>query len=84
MNNLGPYIFDDIFKLIIVSNLLPICSRYSANIVARIMYTLLSMAPGRNLLGYLKSVTAGLGGSESFPEIIANESMLMDVLYPIE
>ncbi len=84
MSRMGPYMFDDIFKLVVVSNLLPICSRYSANIVARIMYTMISMAPGRNLLPYFQSITKQLGGHDSFPKVIENESMLMDVLFPIE
>jgi len=83
VSRMGPYIFDDIFSLAIISNILPFCARYSAKLVSRIMYTLLSMSPARNLLGYFNAIRKRLKESD-FPNIISSEEKLMDMLYPLD
>jgi hypothetical protein len=83
VSSMGPYIFDDIFSLIIISNILPFCAKYRANLVSRIMYTLLSLSSGRNLMGYFNAINTKLK-SNDFPRIIASEEALMDILYPLE
>jgi len=82
MASAGRYIFDDIFAMIIVSNILPFCKKYRADLVSRIIYTLMSMQAGRNTLGYFKSVNSQLKEGKGFPTIIINENALMKLLYP--
>jgi len=83
VSRLGPFIFDDIFSLIIISNILPFCAKYKANLVSRIMFTLLSLSSGRNLLDYFNAIRGQIKDND-FPVIIASEESLMDILYPME
>lgn len=83
VSRMGPFIFDDLFSLIIISNILPFCAKYSANLVSRIMYTILAMSPGRDLLGYFNAIRKQLKDSD-FPGIISSEEKLLDVLFPVE
>jgi len=83
LSKMGPYVFDDIFSLIIISNILPFCARYKANLVSRIMYTILSLSTGRDILSYFNALKDQLKEND-FPSIISSEEGLMDVLYPLE
>ncbi len=80
----GQDIFEDIFTLVFVSNIMPFCAKYGANLVARIIYTMISMTPERDLLGYFKKIIPEISKMGDFPRIIENEKKLMDVLYSFE
>jgi hypothetical protein len=76
------YIFDDIYLFVFVYNIIPLAVKYEADIVARILNTLVSLLPHRNLLDYYKSLQP-LAKSPEFPKIVQNEKELMDILSPV-
>lgn len=82
LSRMAPYIFDDIFTLAIVSNILPFCAKYGANMVSRILYTMIALSPGRNLLDYCQAISKQIG--DGFPRLISDENVLMNILSPSE
>ena len=84
LSQLAPYIFDDIFTMTVISNIIPFCEKYKANLVSRILYTSLAMPPGRDLLGYYLMISKTLKNDSPFPQIIHDENLLLDILYPIK
>ena len=80
----GQDIFDDVFTLILVSNILPFCSKYKAHTVTRIIYTILSVTPERDLLGYFLKIMPEVSRMGEFPRVITDENELMGMLYPLK
>lgn len=76
----GQFIFDDLYLFVLIYNIMPFCRKYKADIVTRIMYTIVSMASERNLLAYFQEVSrAGI----TIPLIVRDESTLDEILCPL-
>jgi hypothetical protein len=80
----GRDIFDDIFTVVFASNILPFCAKYRANVVARIIYTMMSVTPGRDILAYFKRITSDSLVKNTLPQLIADEIELMRVIHPVQ
>ncbi len=79
----GSTIFDDIRMFVFVSNLMPFCKKYGADIVVRMLFTMLSFYSEKDLLGYFNALKQKIP-EESIPTVIENEGELVRVLYTIE
>lgn len=79
----GRTIFDDIGLFVFVSNLIPFCKRYGADIVVRMIFTMISFQSEKDLLGYFNALRQKIP-EDKIPKIIDNEGDLVRILYPLE
>ena len=79
----GSTIFDDIRLFVFVSNLMPFCKKYGADIVTRMLFTMLSFYSEKDLLGYFNELRQKIP-EENIPTVIENEGDLVRVLYTLE
>lgn len=78
----GPFIFSDIFLFLLFFNLIMFCRKYKADIVLRIISTIISMFSDRDLLNYTRKLSVQLG--RDIPIIIQNEEELNKFMYPFK
>jgi len=76
----GHLIFTDIFAYVLFSNLRTFCRKYEADIVLRMMATLVSLSTDRDLLNYMHELDSELKSVQDFPLIIGDEKELSSVL----
>jgi hypothetical protein len=74
----GRAIFDDIFIITLADNISCISEEYKARVVGRILDTIISLFPGRDLFGYFQK----LRGNVKFPPIIKNDKEMLNCLRP--
>jgi len=76
----GSDIFTDIFLYVLFSNMIVFCKKYKADIVSRIISTLISLSGERDLLNYIHSLDSELGKISDFPALAKNENELSRIL----
>ncbi len=76
----GPMIFSDIFLYIMFSNIMTFTKKYKADVVVRIVSTLISLSTRRNLLNYMFRLHNEMKNVITFPMIIMNENELSRAL----
>lgn len=76
----GQFIFDDIYMIALIHNIIPFCNKYQADIVIRIMYTILSLTSERGLLNYYHTIN---DKKLEYPELIMDEDTLDKFLTPL-
>lgn len=80
----GPQIFGDLFLYVLFCNMKSFCKKYGADIVLRIISTLISISAERDLLNYMKSLDKEMEGLPDFPKLIKDESELSRILCSLE
>ncbi len=83
IKNEGSTIFDDLRLFVFVSNLIPFCKKYGADIVVRMIFTIMSFYSEKDLLGYFNALRQKIP-EDSIPTVIENEGELVRVLYTME
>jgi len=83
IRKVGFTIFSDILLSIYILNIIPFCMKYNANVVVRIIYTLVTMASEKNFYGYFNSIRPFIEKNPNFPKIIPDEKTLLKVLAPL-
>ncbi|MEE9323796.1 MAG: hypothetical protein V3U72_04590 [Candidatus Aenigmarchaeota archaeon] len=76
----GSHIFTDIFLYVLFSNLRTFCKRYEADVVLRIISTLISLSTDRDLLNYIHRLDSELGKVSDFPVLVKDENELSKIL----
>jgi hypothetical protein len=76
----GSQIFADIFLYVLFSNLRIFCRKYEADIVLRMITTMISLSSERDLLNYIKAVDSQLGRALDFPTLVKDENELSRML----
>ena len=76
----GRYIFMHIFLYALFSNLVQFSKRYHADIVSRMLSTVISLGTGADVLSYSYQLHAQLGSAADFPVLIPNEQELAKLL----
>jgi len=76
----GPCIFTDIFLYVLFSNMTTFCKKYRADVVLRMISTLVSLSSERDLLNYMYKLNSQLGKIVDFPVLIRNEDELSRIL----
>ena len=76
----GPHIFTDVFLYVLFSNLKAFCKKYEADVVLRIISTLISLSGEKDLLNYMHVIDSQLGNVADFPVIVRNENELSKIL----
>jgi hypothetical protein len=76
----GPHIFTDVFLYVLFSNLKAFCKKYEADVVLRIISTLISLSGEKDLLNYMHVIDSKLGNVADFPVLVKNESELSKIL----
>ena len=79
----GSTIFDDIRLFLFISNLMPFCKKYGADIVVRMLFTTVSFYSEKDLLSYFTALKQQIP-EENIPKIIENEGELVRILYTLE
>ncbi len=80
MGRSGFQIFSDIFVYVLFSNLRTFCKKYGADVVLRIISTLISLSTERDLLNYIYKLDSKLSGVPDFPLIVKDEGELSKIL----
>jgi hypothetical protein len=78
----GPYVFSDIFLMVLFSNMILFSKKYRADIVMRIISTIVSIFSDRDILNYIRKVSSQIG--KDIPVIIGNEDELNRLMYPFK
>lgn len=73
-------IFNDIFTLSLISSVAAISERYSAEVVESIIYTVISLYPGRDLYSYFEAVQ----NTAPLPRIFKNEQEMVRWIKPLK
>lgn len=76
----GPRIFTDIFLYIMFSNMRNFCKKYGADVVLRIISTLVSLSCERDILNYIHRLDSKLKNVPDMPNLIRDESELSRML----
>ena len=76
----GPHIFSDIFLLVLFFNLILFCRKYKAEVVLRIISTIVSTFSDRDLLNYIRTISLKIG--KDIPMLIRSEEELNKFMYP--
>ncbi len=78
----GPYIFSDIFLFLLFFNLILFCRKYRADVVLRIISTIVSIFSDRDLLNYIRKLSLQIG--KDIPILIRSEAELNKFMYPFK
>lgn len=81
LKSFAPSIFDDMYLFAVLSSLVPFCTKYHATIVSRMLNTVVSVQPEKDVLGYFAALRQSISPSE-MPQIIKDESELLQTLSP--
>lgn len=76
----GRYIFLHVFLYVLFSNMITFSRKYSAEIVSKMIATMLSLGTGADLLNYMYELHSTIGGSDSFPVLFSSEQELTKLL----
>lgn len=76
----GTNIFTDVFMYVLFSNMTIFCKKYKADIVSRIISTLVSLSCERDLLNYMYQLDSQLKKITDFPMLVRNENELSKIL----
>lgn len=76
----GNSIFTDVFMYVLFSNMTTFFKKYKADIVPRIISTIISLSCERDLLNYMYQVDAQLKRITDFPILVKNEEELSKIL----
>lgn len=76
----GPQIFADVFLYVLFSNLRVFCKKYEADVVLRMITTMISLSAERDLLNYMKAIDSQLRRVVDFPILVKDENELSRVL----
>jgi hypothetical protein len=76
----GPQIFTDIFLYVLFSNLRMFCRKYEADVVLRMISTVIALSSERDLLNYMKAVDLELRRVVDFPVMVKDENELSRIL----
>ncbi len=76
----GPQIFTDIFLYVLFSNLKVFCKKYEADVVLRIISTLISLTTDSDLLNYMHGLDSQLKNIQDLPVLVRDESELSKIL----
>ncbi|NIO22574.1 MAG: hypothetical protein GTN38_00920 [Candidatus Aenigmarchaeota archaeon] len=76
----GSNIFTDVFLYVLFSNMIVFCKKYKADIVPRIISTLISLSGERDLLNYTHQLNSQLSKINDFPVLARNENELSKIL----
>ena len=80
----GPQIFTDIFLFVLFSNLRTFCKKYEADVVLRMMSTIISLSTERDLLNYIHKLDSELRNVPDFPVLVKDENELSKILCTLE
>jgi hypothetical protein len=78
----GPYVFSDIFLLLLFFNMILFCRKYRADVVLRIISTIISIFSDRDLLNYIRKISLQIG--KEIPIMIRSEDELNRLMYPFK
>jgi hypothetical protein len=78
----GPHIFSDIFLLVLFFNLILFCRKYKAEVVLRIISTIVSTFSDRDLLNYIRTISLKIG--KDIPVLVRSEEELNKFMYPFK
>ena len=76
----GSNIFMDVFLYVLFSNMIVFCKKYKADIVSRIISTLISVSSERDLLNYIYQLNTQLGKIADFPVLVKSEDEMSRIL----
>ncbi|NIO19976.1 MAG: hypothetical protein GTN76_04350 [Candidatus Aenigmarchaeota archaeon] len=76
----GSNIFTDVFMYILFSNMTIFFKKYKADIVSRMISTIISLSCERDVLNYMYQLDSQLGKITDFPMVIKNENELSKIL----
>ena len=76
----GPQIFIDVFLYILFSNLRIFCKKYEADVVMRMMSTLISLSSEKDMLNYIHKLDSQLSKVVDFPVLMRDEEELSKML----
>ncbi len=76
----GTHVFTDVFLYVLFSNLRTFCKKYEADVVLRIISTLISLSTDRDLLNYIHRLDSELGKVPDFPVLVRDENELSKIL----
>lgn len=76
----GSNIFTDVLLYVLFSNMTIFCKKYKADIVSRIISTLISLSSERDLLNYMYQLNSELKKITDFPTVVSNENELSRIL----
>jgi len=76
----GSNIFTDVFLYVLFSNMTVFCKKYKADIVSRIISTLISLSCERDILNYMYQLDSQLKRITDFPMLVKNENELSKIL----
>lgn len=76
----GSQIFADVFLYLLFSNLKVFCKKYEADVVLRIISTLISLSTDRDLINYMHRLDSELGKVPDLPILVRDESELSKIL----
>ena len=80
VGRLGSSVFMDIFLFVLFSNLMSFTKKYKADVVLRIISTLISLSSEKNLINYMFKLNSDLKDAKDFPLIVRNENELSRIL----
>jgi hypothetical protein len=78
LGNLGPYVFMDVFLYVFFTNLINFTKKYHADIVLKIIATVMSIFTDRDLFNYMRNLNSELG--QDVPLLISDERELNSVV----
>ncbi|MFC2143880.1 hypothetical protein ACFLQO_00755 [Candidatus Aenigmatarchaeota archaeon] len=78
----GYHVFSDIFLMVLFSNMILFSRKYKADVVMRIISTIVSIFSDRDLLNYIRKISLEIG--KNMPVIINNEDELNRLMYPFK
>ncbi len=76
----GSDIFTDIFLFVLFSNLMSLTKKYRAEVVIRIISTLISISSEKNLINYMFRLNREFKEIKDFPMVVRNENELSRIL----
>ncbi|MCK5023545.1 MAG: hypothetical protein KAS04_05205, partial [Candidatus Aenigmarchaeota archaeon] len=76
----GSNIFIDVFLYVLFSNMRAFCKKYSADVVLRIISTLISLSTERDLLNYIHHLDSKLKIVPDVPNLLKDETELSKML----
>jgi hypothetical protein len=84
MGKYGPQIFTDIFLYVLFSNLRIFCRKYEADVVIRMLSTVVSLSSERDIISYMHELDSKIGSIADFPVFVRDENELSRILCAIK
>ncbi|MBN2042641.1 MAG: hypothetical protein JW754_02440 [Candidatus Aenigmarchaeota archaeon] len=80
----GHNIFSDVFLFVLFSNITSFTRKYKADVVLRIISTLISISSEKNIINYMSKLNSEFKEAKDFPMIVRNENELSRILCSIK